>query len=234
MSDREEDDRENSSFGTPRSSQSVQSPVLKSAVGISSSLQKPRTLTRSGAKKNVRQLTHFKPRLLEMKRRELTPECSFFVSAWANEFNDAEELSKEADPSENVQIMLKRVLMTYRFCKLNFDHVSGVYIGKSANLRVRFNGHYKRKTRPDEAIVILTVATFTEDDVPEVDRDRWAMNAEVLALNYERLLMQAVLLSGTPTYDDTKEEGGGGRSSGKENVKECAVYMLLSLSNAKV
>jgi hypothetical protein len=191
----------------------------------------PRSLARSGAKKVVRQVLHLKPRVEELKSCHLTPKSSFLVSEWTNEFGKEDGiLSKHAEPEVNVEILLKRVKSVYNLFTASFDRVSGIYIGKSCNMRVRFNHHQRSKKKSDESLAMIGVALFTDEDVPDQDQRRWKMKSDQLAMNYERLLLQAVVDSGLPIFEDSEEVGGGGRSSG-HMTKQVAVYMLVSIAN---
>ena len=76
---------------------------------------------------------------------------------------------------------------------------------------------------------MISIALFTDVDVPAQDRKRWRMNAETLALNYERLVTEAVVEPGLETFDAGEEPGGGGRCG--KGARECVVYALFSVSN---
>ena len=55
------------------------------------------------------------------------------------------------------------------------------------------------------------------------------MNADILGLQYERLLTDAVVESGMEMFDAGDEPDGGGRCG--KGAKECVVYALFSVSN---
>ena len=133
-------------------------------------------------------------------------------------------------PDENVKVLVDRVTAVKGLFEKNFKWVSGVYVGKSLNMRVRFNNHMKLKRKPDEMVAMIALEVFTEDDVPQEDKLRWKMNPGVLALHYERLLTDAILEQGIETYAETQEAGGGGRATSGIS-RQCALYMLLSVSN---
>jgi hypothetical protein len=230
----EEEENDGACFGTPPSSpiRIFSSLSLNQNTPLTTTTKKlPRSLARTGAKKAVRQVLHLKPRVMEMKDCLLTPASSFFISEWSFEFDDVgRTLSRENEPEENVYRMLKRVEDVYRFFKQSFTQVSGIYIGKSTNLRSRFNHHMKSKKKPEESLAMIGVGLFVEEDVHPSDRERWKMTCEVLGFQYERLLTDAVIKSTLPMFEDTQEPGGGGRCGG-ENTTECIVYMLLTFSN---
>ena len=137
----------------------------------------------------------------------------------------------DTHPRINVQFMLNRVKLVYDLFKRSFKSVSGIYIGKSVNMRVRFNHHQRQKKKDGHMLAMITIALFTPGDVPSEDVGRWDMSSEVVALNYERLLTRAVLDAGLPTFGPNEEPGGGGRSADDVAAREAAVYMLLSVSN---
>lgn len=195
-------------------------------------LQAPRSLARTGSKKVVRQVLHLRPRVNELVGKELTPQSSFLVSEWTYEFNDRDWiLSNLANPEENVRVMLQRVQYIYTLFKQSFTYVSGVYIGKSVNCRVRFNHHMRNKKKPNQSIAMIAIALFTNEDVAQQDRQRWEMTCEVIGFQYERLLAKAITQEGLPTFEESLEPGGGGRAGGHQ-VRDCVVYMLLIISNS--
>jgi hypothetical protein len=127
-------------------------------------------------------------------------------------------------------VLVDRVEAIHLLFKRNFTRVSGVYIGKTLNIRVRFNSHMKQKRKPNEMLTMIALVLFTEEDVPREDRQRWKMNPDVLSLHYERLLTEAIVEHGIETYGETQEAGGGGRATSGVS-KQAALYMLLSVSN---
>jgi hypothetical protein len=191
----------------------------------------PRSLARSTSKKLTRQVQNLRTRVEELRGCQLSKDASFLVNTWNYEFGDGEKrLSKHVDPDENVAILLNRVQLVYGLFKEAFATVSGVYVGKSINSRVRMQSHMRVKGKEGFLLAMVTVAVFTAEDVPEQDAKRWKMNAETLGLHYERLLADAVR-GVLPTYEDGEETGGGGRIANADNVKETCLYMLLSASN---
>ena len=209
---------EDEAYGTPPSSPVKENRPL------------PRSLARPTAKKAVRQVQNLCVRVDELKGCELSSACSFLVSDWNYEFGDqAVRLSKEVDPEKNTAILLNRVKLVYNLFKEAFANVSGVYVGKSVNQRVRFNHHQRKKKKEGCMLAMVAIALFTAEDVPLLDIKRWRMNTETLALHYERLLTEAVQESGLEVFEESEEPGGGGRCGKK--AKESVVYVLLSVSN---
>jgi hypothetical protein len=47
--------------------------------------------------------------------------------------------------------------------------VSGIYVGKSVNQRVRFNYHQRQKNKEGRMLAMVAIALFTADDVPLQD-----------------------------------------------------------------
>jgi len=47
--------------------------------------------------------------------------------------------------------------------------VSGIYVGKSVNQRVRFNHHQRQKNKEGRMLAMVAIALFTADDVPLQD-----------------------------------------------------------------
>jgi len=232
LSDSEEDENveDDNLFGTPPSSPGRSFGLL--SLNVTSperaTEKKPRSLARTGAKKAVRQVHHLKSRVSEMRGKQLSPVYSFLMSEWTFEFDDdQQQVLSSLEPYDNVAIMLQRVKHVYNLFKASFDHVSGIYIGKSTNLRVRHSHHMRSKKKLDESLAMIGIGLFTDNEVHPVDRTRWGMTCETIGFQYERLLTQAVVDDGLPTYNESQEPGGGGRSGGA-NVKECVVYMLLS------
>ncbi len=217
MSDRENDDEEG--YATPPCS-----PVKLRVA--------PRSLARPGTKRAVRQIQNLKSRVAELQGCALDSTLSFHITEWSCEFGDEEaRLSSEVEPSENVQVMLQRVSLVYGLLKSTFAHVSGVYIGKTSNQKTRFNHHNRHKKKPGHMLIMVAVGVFGKDDVPEQDRLRWSMNVDVLGLQYERMLTEAVVRDGEiPVFNDSEEAGGGGRASGTA-ANFVTVYVLLSVSN---
>jgi hypothetical protein len=208
--------------------ESSTTPTTTTRTNIAIVKTEPRSLARTGSKRNVRQVRYLEPRLAELKDCSLTPELSFFIDQVGDVRGPT--LSKENLPEENVAIMLDRVRNVYDLFKATFDRVSGIYIGKSTNLRVRFNHHMRTKKKMKEALALVGVGLFTDADVNDLDRNRWQMSCEVLGFQYERLLTKAVANANLPTFSEKQEPGGGGRCGG-ENTMECIVYMLVSFAN---
>jgi hypothetical protein len=221
----EEEEEELGGYATPPSS-----PTKENQVGQKQFLV-PRSLARSTAKKAVRQVQNLRVRVEELRDCQLSSRESFMVNNWNYEFDDvSQKLSKEVEPEENVKVMLNRVRLVYALFRKTFTTVSGVYIGKSVNMRVRFNHHQRQKKKENHMLAMVAIGVFTAVDVPALELKRWRMNAETLALQYERLLTEAVIEEGLEVYNDSEEAGGGGRcASGK--VQETTLYMLLSSSN---
>jgi len=70
----------------------------------------PRSLTRPGAIKLVRQVQNLRTRVEELQGCELSPKYSFFVSDWNFEFgDDTHRVLKEVDPEQNTLVLLNRV-----------------------------------------------------------------------------------------------------------------------------
>lgn len=234
------DDEENISdqeaFGTPPSSPIRSFSLLRlKAQETPPRTEKPnlpRSLARTGSKKAVRQVFHFRSRLEEMKGCLLGKHSSFFICEWAFEFDDRVELlSKDFHPERNVKIMLNRIKKVYGLFQRTFAHVSGVYVGKTTNMRSRFNHHMKTKSKEEESLAMIGLNVFRDEDVHESDRDRWSMTCEVLGFQYERLLTATLVEDGSiPLFSVKQEPGGGGRCGG-ENTMECIVYVLVSISN---
>ena len=47
--------------------------------------------------------------------------------------------------------------------------MSGIYVGKSVNQRVRFNYHQRQKNKEGRMLAMVAIALFTADDVPLQD-----------------------------------------------------------------
>ena len=225
MTARGEEEDEEEMFNTPPSS------PIKENVPLQQKKPLPRSLARSTSKKATRQVQNLKVRVEELQNCELSKASSFLVNTWNYEFGDGNtRTSKDLTPDQNTTILLKRVQLVYELFKARFVTVSGVYVGKSINTRVRFNHHQRNKSKEGHMIAMVAIEVFTADDVPQQDRLRWRMNAETLGLHYERLLTEAVK-DVLPVYEDSEETGGGGRIANVENVKETCLYMLLIVSN---
>ena len=166
----EEEEEEEEGYGTPPSSPVKENRPL------------PRSLARPTAKKVVRQVQNLRVRVEELKGCELSSACSFLVSNWNFEFGDASHrVSKEMDPEKNTQLLLNRVRLVYTLFRETFASVSGIYIGKSVNQRVRFNHHQRQKKKEGRMLAMVAIALFTADDIPLQDVKRWRMNTETLA-----------------------------------------------------
>ena len=223
LENNEQEEEEELIFSTPPSSPAKENVAQRKQV--------PRSLARSTSKKNTRQVQYLRKRVEELQECELSKGCSFLVHTWNYEFGDvANRISKDFNPDQNTAILLSRVKLVYELFKAAFVAVSGVYVGKSVNTRVRFNHHQRNKSKEGHMLAMVAIEVFTGDDVPEQDRVRWKMNAETLGLHYERLLTEAVK-EVMPVYDDSEETGGGGRIANVDNVKETCLYMLLTVSN---
>ena len=59
-------------------------------------------------------------------------------------------------------VLVDRVKEVKSLFEMNFKRTSGVYFGKSLNMRVRFSNHMKHKRKPDEMLVVVALEVFTE------------------------------------------------------------------------
>jgi hypothetical protein len=109
----------------------------------STPLRKPRSLARSGQKRNVRLVHNLHARVAELRECALSDECSFHLADWTYEFPGESDqlLSIENTAARNVEIMFARVRCVYELFCASFKNVSNIYIGKSVAVRARFQHH---------------------------------------------------------------------------------------------
>jgi len=96
-------------------------------------------------------------------------------------------------------------------------------------MRVRFNSHKQEKQKPIECLMMISIAQFTKEDVPELELSRWNMNVDQLALHHKTLLTETMQTSGWDMWTD--EPGGGGRRANRDSLQPIALYMIVSVGN---
>lgn len=192
----------------------------------------PRSLAKSGAKRGIRKVQYLKTRIQELRGCAVEPIHSFYVSNWWNEFDELkeEQLHKNNNPRDNVAIMLRRVEAVQDLLHDTFSEISGVYIGKTCQMKVRFVKHEQQKRKTGHMLVMVAIAVFGEQDIPQEDIERWGFNVDVFGLNYERLLSKAVIDAGMKVYGDSEEAAGGGRANSRRE-DDVTVYALYSVAS---
>jgi hypothetical protein len=167
-----------------------------------------------------------------MKNIKLSKETSFYVPAWTAEFADTAKLYPAAiDPLHNVAVLLQRVKLVHACVRESFAYTSGVYIGKTSRQRIsdRFTMHLYKVAGKDASIVMVTLATFADADVPPTLAN-FGVRGESLALLYETLLTTAAAEAGLPPFADDTHPGGGKMSKADFGL----VYVLMIVSNEPV
>jgi hypothetical protein len=221
---------EDDGYATPPSSPvkpTVRNTELKSAKGKEA---QARSVKKKGATKVVRQIHYLQDRIDQLASvPHLCTDHSFFVSDWSGTKLEVGEVSKHKSPRENRDVLLARVSAVLSLFRAKFPYVSGVYLGKSVSMPVRFNKHKATKKLPNQMLVMICLITFTMDDVAEEDILRWDMTPDALAMQYERLVTDRMLELGWETFHHKQEPGGGGRA-GSKSAESVSVYMLIAVS----
>jgi hypothetical protein len=161
----------------------------------------------------------------------LTDAHGFYTTEWTGEVEGPDLDTRAQNPTFNASVLLGRARAVYDLATATFPHVSGIYAGKSSRLRLseRFGMHRKKTAGKAACIVMVTIGSFAEGDVP-ASLKCFDVGGEVLALLYESLLTKAVRCAGLPEFIDDAVAGGGRMGSNEIGV----VYVLLVVSNEPI
>ena len=128
----------------------------------------------------------------DLKGFSLSPALSFRTSEWNFELVGPEDLDPRANtPKENALILLNRATAVVEYFQRCFCRVSNPYFGKTVNPRSRFNKHNTQKGKPNEMIVMVTLAVLGENDIPLLERERCEHTVDSWGCTMERLLINA-------------------------------------------
>lgn len=191
--------------------------------------KKPRALSKS-TKKFTRRVFDLRKRVEELKGFDLNESLSFYVPHWS--LTTEHVVSLKNKPKENVKIMLNMVQLVRGLLKETFYKVSNPYVGKTCDLSARFKRHQTNKQKKDETLILVSLLCIQFNEVPEEDIDKYGIDADSLALLYEKMLIRDMNNKDLKLFDDNTEAGGGGRGGRIDRAdRECFVYCLFSVSN---
>ena len=151
-------------------------------------------------------------------------EQSFYTQEWYDEFPGLPTVSAQASFAESAKMLVNRMEVVHAYFKHHFKHVSGVYIGKTSNIKTRFARHTSRKRKH---LAQLCIHSFTERDLPALLKN-YGANASDLAGFYERRCLELRQERGGALY--RKMDAGGGGRVDKKTPRSCMVYMLVSFT----
>lgn len=138
--------------------------------------------------------------------QEAVQETLSFFGKWPKELGEM-----IVDPDDPCPGMFGRIKVLQIHLEDEFSYCSGVYVGKTVNMRGRFNAHRAGKTSNGESILMLALHEFPNEDQ---------------ALVAERKLTDLILSVGMHMYGDMKSFGGRGKVKGHGRA---VVYALFAV-----